>query len=81
MNPPFAKQADIKHILHAFKCLKPGGKLVAIMSNGVMFRENKASSDFRDFVASRGGSITDLPEGSFKASGTGVNTCVAVIRA
>lgn len=81
MNPPFAKQDDIKHVLHAFKFLKQGGRLVAIMSASVMFRDNKLTSDFRDFVASRGGEIKRLPDGSFQASGTGVNTCVVTVDA
>lgn len=81
MNPPFAKQGDIKHVLHAFNFLKPSGRLVAIMSNSVMFRDNKLTTDFREFVSSHGGTMTALPEGSFKSSGTGVNTCVVTINA
>jgi len=34
MNPPFENGADIKHIQHAMKMLKPGGRLVAICANG-----------------------------------------------
>ena len=79
MNPPFAKQADIKHVLHAFKFLLPGGRLVSIMSNSVMFRDKKLTTDFREFVAAHGGTMQALPEGSFKSSGTGVNTCVVTI--
>jgi len=79
MNPPFAKQDDIKHVLHAFKFLKPGGKLVAIMSAGTKFRENTAARDFRSFVAARKGTITDLPDGSFLYSGTAVRTVVVTM--
>ena len=32
MNPPFFKQNDIKHVLHAIDLLNNGGTLVAIMS-------------------------------------------------
>jgi predicted RNA methylase len=74
MNPPFAKEADIDHVMHAAKFLRPGGRLVAVMSAGTKFRTSKRAQDFRSFVAARGGSIEDLPEGSFKVSGTGVNT-------
>lgn len=81
MNPPFAKQDDIRHVLHALRFLKPGGRLVAIMSAGVMFRENKLSSEFRDLVEQSSGSIERLPEGAFKASGTSVNTCIVTINA
>jgi predicted RNA methylase len=81
MNPPFAAQADIRHVMHAFKFLKSGGKLVSIMSSGVMFRDNKLTADFRDFVYAHDGSIERLPEDSFKASGTAVNTCVVTMHA
>lgn len=74
MNPPFAKQADIHHVLHAAKFLMSGGRLAAIMSAGVSFRQNKLTADFRAFVADRGGSIVHLPEDAFKESGTSVNT-------
>jgi predicted RNA methylase len=81
MNPPFAKQDDIRHVLHAFKFLRSGGRLVAIMSNSVMFRENKLTADFREFVETHRGTMKALPEGSFKSSGTAVNTCVVTIEA
>lgn len=81
MNPPFARQADIHHVLHAFKFLKPGGRLVAIMSASVSFRDNKLTTDFRSFVLDHNGEIELLPEGSFKDSGTAVNTCIVTMEA
>lgn len=77
MNPPFAKRADIHHVLHARKFLKPEGLLVSIMSAGVVFREDALTKEFRgqcDF-------IEPLPDDSFKASGTSVNTAVIAMRA
>jgi predicted RNA methylase len=79
MNPPFMGQADIKHINHALQFLKPGGVLVAVMSAGVMFRENKLTKDFRAMVEARDGHFIALPEGSFKSSGTMVNTVIVVV--
>lgn len=79
MNPPFGRQADIKHVTHALKFLKPGGLLVSVMSYSVTFRENKLTSDFRELVNSRRGHIEQLPDGSFKKSGTMVSTVIAVI--
>ena len=81
MNPPFMKQADIKHVTHAHKFLKPGGLLVAVISAGVEFRTDARTKAFQALVADRGGHIEPLPENSFKASGTGVNTVIAVIPA
>ncbi len=72
MNPPFAPSAaDIKHITHAVRFLKPGGHLVAICANGP--RQREALMDLADYWE-------DLPAGTFEASGTGVNTALLVIR-
>lgn len=74
MNPPFGRQADIDHVMHAAKFLKPGGKLVAVMAGSVEFRDNKKTVAFREYVASLGGTIERLPDGTFSQSGTGVRT-------
>lgn len=79
MNPPFAKQADIKHVLHALRFLKPGGLLVSVMAASVAFRDNKMTQDFRDLIRERGGDIEALPEGAFKASGTMVRSVIVTI--
>ncbi|MBA1200506.1 class I SAM-dependent methyltransferase [Pseudomonas capeferrum] len=82
MNPPFdKKRSDIHHVLHALKFLRPRGLLVAIMPTGVIFREDALSRDFRGIVSARSGNIVNLPDASFKTSGTMVNTCVAIISA
>lgn len=81
MNPPFAKQADIDHVLHAHKCLKSGGLLVAVMSASVLFRDNAKTASFRAFVESHGGTFERLPDASFAQSGTAVNTCIVTIKA
>lgn len=79
MNPPFGKQADIKHVMHALRFLKPDGLLVSIMAAGIVFRDNRLTVELRDLIRERGGDIEALPEGSFKASGTGVNTVIVTI--
>lgn len=76
MNPPFEKGQDVRHVRHAFEFLKPGGRLVAIMSAGVTFRAD--CEPFRAWVDQLGGQIVELGAGAFKSSGTGVAT-VAVI--
>jgi predicted RNA methylase len=81
MNPPFAKQADIHHVVHALNYLKIGGRLVAVMAAGVRFRENKLAIEFRALVERHGGYFVELPKGSFKESGTMVNTVIVVFPA
>jgi predicted RNA methylase len=78
MNPPFEKQADIDHVMHAWKFLKAPGRLVAIMSASVAFRENKKTTDFRELVRQYG-FYEHNPEGSFKESGTMVSTVTVVL--
>ena len=79
MNPPFSGRRDVKHIRLALEWLKPGGKLAAVASAGVAFREDKLGREFRELVASCGGSIEPLPAGSFKPSGTDANTVLVTM--
>jgi len=76
MNPPFSQ--EVKHVMHALSMLKPGGKLVAVMSAGINYRENAGYSELRSLIRRRG-DIQQLPKDAFKASGTGVQTALVVI--
>lgn len=77
MNPPFAQRADVNHVLHAIKFLKPGGRLVSIMSAGILFRTDALTTSLRDQLDY----YEALPDDSFKASGTSVRTAVVVYTA
>jgi predicted RNA methylase len=79
MNPPFADKADIAHVRHAEKFVRSGGTLAAVMSRGVMFREDRETADFRRSWVKAGGTFEPLPDDAFKASDTGVRTVLAVI--
>lgn len=79
MNPPFERQQDIDHVLHAWQFLKPGGRLISIMSAGVVFRENRKTVEFRSFVESNGGRFITNPDDAFKPSGTQVRTITLVM--
>lgn len=80
MNPPFDLLRDVDHVTHAFEFLKLGGSLFAIMSAGTEFRETKKAVAFRALVEANGGSFRDLPPGSFRESGTNVNTVILSMR-
>ncbi len=67
MNPPFQRWRDIKHIEHARKYLKPGGRLVAICANGP--RQRKQLMEEADHWE-------ELPAGTFE--GTNVNAAICV---
>lgn len=69
MNPPFARGTDIRHIEHARKMLKPGGRLVAICANGPKQRTQlQPAAD--EWI--------DLPAGSFRSEGTDVNAAIVI---
>ena len=79
MNPPFERQADIDHVLHAYKYLNKDGILVSVMSSGVLFRNNLKTKKFREEMLNNA-HIVRLPEKSFKSSGTNVNAILIKIR-
>lgn len=82
MNPPFFKVGKgdhIDHVYHALECVRDGGVVVSVMPSGIEFRQDKRHTTFRERMQ-KFGTITPLPEGSFKSSGTGVNTCVVKVR-
>lgn len=79
MNPPFAKMADAQHFLQARRFVRKGGKVVSVMSSALTFRDTAAYRMIREFVKLDGGTIESLPAGSFKESGTMVNTCLVVL--
>ncbi|HWA29171.1 MAG TPA: hypothetical protein VG734_26205 [Lacunisphaera sp.] len=80
MNPPFGGRADIRHITHALKFLRSGGRLAAIASAGVKYRQDRLATEFRALIAKHGGEIVDNPAGSFAAAGTGVSTVTVRLR-
>lgn len=76
MNPPFSNRRDAEHVRHAFDLLKPGGRIVAIMGEGVFFGQDKKAQDFREWLEAVGGTSEKLPEGSFMDPSLPVNTGV-----
>lgn len=76
MNPPFSDRRDMLHVQHAYGLLKPGGRLVAIMGEGVFFGSDKKAGEFREWLESVGGTDEKLDEGSFQDASLPVNTGV-----
>lgn len=74
MNPPFDRERDIDHVMHALKFLKDDGFLVAIMSAHTEFAGTRKATAFRDHIAKLGGKFADNPRNSFSSVGTNVNT-------
>jgi phospholipid N-methyltransferase len=81
MNPPFEVGQDIEYVMRAYNFLKPGGVLMAVMSNGAFFREDAKTKAFRQWFNMANGAIIDLPEHIFRESGTDVRaTLVRLVR-
>ena len=70
MNPPFDHGSDIEHIRHAYRKLKPDGRLVAICANGPRQQE---------IMGEICSAWIELPAGSFQEQGTSVNAAIVVI--
>ena len=69
MNPPFYGKHYAKHVKHALNFLKEGGVLKAILPVTARYDHNLLS-----------GRWCDLPIGSFKESGTNINTTILTIK-
>jgi phospholipid N-methyltransferase len=80
MNPPFEEGQDIDHVQHAYKLLKPGGRIVAIMAAN-KYNNSSKSKQFIQWLTEVGGIMEDNPAGAFLSSfrPTGVNTITVVI--
>ena len=75
MNPPFRAGQDVMHVRHAYEtALKKGGRMVAITSPGWTFRTDRRHTDFKAWLDSIDANWEQVPEGTFKASGTDVRT-------
>ncbi|TNE66813.1 MAG: DUF4942 domain-containing protein [Rhodobacteraceae bacterium] len=71
MNPPFYGRHYAKHVRHALKFLKPGGVLRAVLPITARYDHGELDDLNPQW--------TDLPVGSFRESGTNINTTIAHI--
>jgi len=78
MNPPFSNNQAPKHILHAWSMLKSGGVLGAIMPPNAETKEQKVYLELQDKVMVHKKWSQELPEGTFKESGTMIKTMMFV---
>lgn len=79
-NPPFTKNQDIDHIRKMYAVLKPGGIIVTISSISWTFGSQKKQVQFREWLDEVGAYREELPENTFKESGTSVKTMLLKIR-
>jgi type I restriction-modification system DNA methylase subunit len=60
-NPPFSRTDWLKHTLHAYKFVKPGGKLVFILPNSI-----HSNKKFQEFVKDKVWEWKKIPGKSFE---------------
>jgi 16S rRNA G1207 methylase RsmC len=77
MNPPFEKMADIDHVQKAYEVLKPGGKMVTIISPAPFQREQKKPQAFREWLSELDHEVENLPANSFTGKDSFRQTSVA----
>lgn len=82
-NPPFTNNQDVDHVIHMYKFLNPGGRLVSIMSPSWTFGQQKKQKSFRKWFEAlqdrQLAELTELDQGTFKESGTNVKTVMVII--
>lgn len=81
MNPPFENGQDMDHVRHAYKQLRPHGRLVSVMSAGAFYRQDRKATEFREWFQSVNGTHEELEDGAFKNAfrATGTKTHLVVI--
>jgi len=81
MNPPFENGQDIDHVMHACFMLRSTGRLVAVMSEEVFFRQFKKDKVFRELLQNNNAFVSEPIKEAFKKSfnSTGVTVRIVVI--
>lgn len=79
-NPPFSKNQDIRHVKRMYEHLNNGGTVAAIMSCHWKNASEKECADFREWLKDIHAKVCDIEEGSFKQSGTGIETTAVIIQ-
>ena len=79
-NPPFRNGQDVDHVRHMYDLLEPGGILITIMSPAWQYRTDRKHAEFRAWLKQLDRDVEDLPEGTFKSSGTNIRTLLVTIR-
>lgn len=78
-NPPFAKNADIKHVVQMYEVCKPGGRIVSITSDHWRHSSNKEEKTFWHWLNYLKAQIIPIDKGTFKSSGTMVGGNIIII--
>jgi len=77
-NPPFSNNQDIEHIREMYNCLKPGGIIASVTSLHWQNCRTKKTDAFMEWLETLEPKfkLQNLSPGSFKSSGTNIETSV-----
>ena len=79
MNPPFSGNREATHTMMAYNMLQPGGVLVGIISENVLYYKDQVSLEFQQWLNEHKAEINPVEYGAFKESGTTVDTVIIKI--
>lgn len=79
-NPPFAKNADIKHFRKMYSVLKYGGRMTVILSSHALEAREREVSEFKKWLYSLHPVVAELSAGTFKSAGTYVRTYIVTLQ-
>lgn len=77
---PFSNNQDIDHVMKMYDLLQEGGTLVAITSKHWVLATEKKCETFRNWLKKVGAERYDILGGSFKESGTSIESVALVIK-
>ncbi|MFC1337411.1 MAG: hypothetical protein G8D89_16405 [gamma proteobacterium symbiont of Clathrolucina costata] len=78
-NPPFSSGQDVTHFWKMYAVLAPGGRIITVMSNRWRTGRDAKSVEFQHWLGYYFHSVVELPKGSFKQSGTNIESCLLII--
>jgi 16S rRNA G1207 methylase RsmC len=73
-NPPFTKNQDIHHFLHMVELLNDNGRVVCITSSHWEHSKTHLCQAFKAWLKHCGAKVTIIKAGTFKSSGTSIET-------
>lgn len=79
-NPPFSKNQDIDHVMHMFRHLKSGGRLISIISPHFLHASGKKETAFKTWLEEVKADIYKVDAGTFKESGTMIESRIIVVQ-
>lgn len=80
-NPPFSNNQDIDHIRAMYNTLSIGGRLVSLASPSWTFGNQKKQYLFKEWLENEdiNALVLDVPKGTFKESGTMIESKIVII--